>query len=141
MTQRRILANVAVAAYVLVQLLLPLRGLRSDFFDTERYFSWNMFANEYRCSWSYMLKRRGEPGHFVDLREYVREPNVIHRVFHRDSLPSVHAWLCENVVEGRGRLTGRVRCALPPGGWVDLVDATADDICDAENHAVLGVAR
>ena len=137
MPQRRILANVAVAAYVLVQLLLPLRTVGQDFFDTEGYFSWNMFANEYSCTWSYTVERRGRPPRFVDLREHVREPGVVHRLFHRDSLPAVHQWLCENVVERGGRLRASVRCAMPPEGHVDLVDATADDVCRAEGFAIL----
>lgn len=135
---RRKLQSAAIALYLLVQLWLPLPRWWAGFHQTEGAFSWNMFAHHYECEWGYTIQRLDGRTESVDLREHVTLADSAWRAFHRDALPSFHAWVCENVVRpgGGGRFTGRMRCALVPGEPVDLVRAGAD-LCHAPNHGVM----
>jgi hypothetical protein len=133
----RVLAHVAIAAYVGLQIALPLPGLLRGFHETDGYISWNMFAHHYACDGWYTVVRRDGSRLHLDPRDHVRDgEGALHRIFHRDALRLYHRWLCESLVPPGARLLGRMDCALRPGEPVALV-ARDVDLCSAEEFGVL----
>lgn len=134
----RVAAHLAIALYVILQLAVPIPALVRGFHETQGYFSWNMFAHHYACDGWYSVRRPDGSLLHLDVREHVRHPeHILHNLFHRDTLPAYHRWLCETFVPPGGRLEGHLACALRPGAPVEMV-ARGVDLCAAEDFGVLG---
>ena len=130
----RLLTQFFIMAYLAVQLLVPLRGLVQDKFETRGNFSWNMYSRRYSCGTAYTLHADGVV-RSIDLALYLRGQTP--KAFHRDTLPRFHAWLCDELDAQRGtRLIGAVAfCRIDDGPRVDLV-RPGIDICVADDYGV-----
>lgn len=129
--------NVFLVVFLLVQLVLPLRGFFTDKYESRGNFSWNMYASKYSCRAAYTLVRGDGRRVEIDLHEKFRLPSHLGKVAHLDVLPSFHAWLCDDLERrgARGRLFGSVHCRLnddPPRRMV----AETVNLCGAENYGV-----
>jgi hypothetical protein len=133
---RRVALHGFLAAYLVLQLALGLRGLLLDRFDTRGDFSWNMYTDRYTCSMLYIAHDAEGRGRDVPIDRQFRNEVSSTKVMHRDALPAFHAWLCDEIGPEETRLTGLVSCSLNGGPWRDLVDPTAD-LCHAPDHGVL----
>jgi hypothetical protein len=129
--------NPLIAAYIVAQLLLPIRGLKEDKFDTFGAFTWNMYSQTYGCEVKYNLVDEAGLQSAVAYQKYFASNDKVFRVFHRDVLPSFNKFLCDQVAEEgkRGRITGFVKCTKNAKESATLVSENAD-ICTAANYAV-----
>ena len=128
-THPRIPLQLFVVAFLAFQLFAPLGGLFRSKQATRGNFSWNMYADSYRCSILYTLREPDGRIRTIDHRSYFRNRASSMRVFHRDVLPAFHAWLCQ---EQTGRLEALVSCSENGGPWLDLVDPAVDLCAPAE---------
>lgn len=122
------LRNLAVAAYLAVQLLLPLNGLLHDKTETRGDFSWNMYSQDYSCSRRYVLLTPDGRGELLDLDAYFATDIGSQRVCHADRLGRFHDWLCAEL-EQRGRagvLKAGIEARLNYGDDVTLLERYAD---------------
>ena len=126
--------------FLLVQLIVPLRGIIRDKLDSRGDFSWNMYSKRYSCRVDYdLVDEYGRTRRISHKDPFYPRKSRAMKVFHRDSLPWFHAHLCERVRESRfgGELYADVSCAINNGDYVRLV-AEDTDICTAPNYGVLG---
>jgi len=131
-------SNLLIVAYLLTQLILPIRGLVKDRFATWGAFTWNMFSQSYICTVAYTLTEPTGREVSIDIKEYFNRPEKTGRVLHRDALPHFHAWLCQRLHQaGRlGNLSASCECRLGNDQKKQLVAADVD-ICTADNYGVL----
>lgn len=111
--------SAAIGLFLAVQLLLPLRGLVYDRYETRADFSWSMFSHSYHCDAQY----RGPHGAidaFSSLKRRADAPLLLHL----DALSQWHRWLCAK----HGRVVATVRCMADGTPARDLVSA-GKDIC------------
>ena len=129
--------NLFIAAYLVIQLLLPLRGCLYDKFETPGNFSWNMYSALYGCKTQYRLDTPEGETRWLQYRDYFNRPELSERVFFADVLPEYHRWLCEEFRrQGElGSLRGYVSCRLNIGPDVALADRNVD-LCTAPNYGV-----
>ena len=128
--QDRLATHLLVAAYLALQLALPLPGLLRDKHETRGDFSWNMYAHDYACSIAYTVHGADGALRALDFEAQFRNSMSSSKVLHRDVLPRFHAWLCAERLGPSESLRGLVSCQLDGGPWTDLVDPTAD-LCAA----------
>ena len=116
--------NLFIAAYLVIQLILPLRGCLYDKFETNGKFSWNMYSIRYDCLTQYKLDTPEGETHWLNYRDYLNRPEFVDRVFSADVLPEYHRWLCDEFRrQGKlGRLWGYAICRLNIGPEVALVE-------------------
>jgi len=124
-TRGRYRVQLFVAAYLAIQLALPLRGLVRDKLATRGNFSWNMYADAYTCSVAYTVHEANGQIRNVDYDAQFRGEVFSTKILHRDALPSFHRWLCRELAAG-DELRGLVSCKLNDGPWIDLVRPAAD---------------
>ena len=131
-------SNLLIVAYLLLQLLLPIRGLVNDKFATFGEFTWNMYSQTYNCRVAYDLTEPTGREVSIDIKEYFNKSDNAGRVLHRDGLPHFHAWLCQRLRQaGRlGSLSASCECRLGNDQKKQLVAADVD-ICTADNYGVL----
>ena len=135
-------AHVFIVSFLLIQLVLPLRGLldpssrRSQ--ELVREFSWNMYAYSLQHEARYDLVTPDGKTLRIGIETEFNVPHEYFRVLRRDRLPLFHAYLCDQM-KRRG-LEGRVIADLrttpresPPRRLV----SQGVDICAAENFGVL----
>jgi hypothetical protein len=128
--------SLAVLGWVLVQLLLPARGLLSSKFDSRGNFSWNMYADVYGCHVLYSLTDATGRTIALPLQQYFNRPDQLHMILHGDVLPRFNEWLCAELQrEGKtGRVRAEVRCRLNDAEERALVDEL--DVCAAPGTGV-----
>ena len=129
--------NAFILAFLAIQLLLPLRGFVLDKHASRGDFSWNMYSHSYTCRESYV--RVGASGDRATLatREILNRPKKRRALDHRDRLPRLHAWLCDNRRRSASEaIVGQLTCSIDGGPGVPLVDEAAD-VCAAANYGVL----
>jgi vitamin K-dependent gamma-carboxylase-like protein len=131
------LTNVLIAAYVLFQLLYPIRGLVEDLFETWGVFTWNMYSQTYTCRVQYKLVDASGQVQKLEFQKYFVSRDRAVRVLHRDSLPQFNKFLCAQVArEGlSGRLLSGCSCTQSGINTETLV-ADDTDICHAGNFGV-----
>jgi len=129
--------NLFIAAFLIIQVTLPLRGYLYDRFETRGNFSWNMYSSTYKCSSLYRLDTPEGEILWPRYQDYFNLQILFTRVFHADYLPEFHRWLCDHFrSQGQlGSLRGYATCFLNNGPPVELVDRTVD-ICTASNFGV-----
>lgn len=136
MTSKRT-SSLLIAGFLLLQVLLPIRGLAKDKFDTWGEFSWNMYSQTYQCRTRYQLVDRSGATQELDLRPYFVDPGLIGHVFNRQHLPVLHRFLCAQMArEGRpGRILARVSCTRNKVKSESLV-REGEDVCTSANNSV-----
>ena len=87
--------SLLIAAYLAIQIAVPLRGLLRSKFETRGNFSWNMYANRYGCEVDYVLRRPDGTSERIDHRGFFRLSRRASMVFNGDALPHFHSWLCD----------------------------------------------
>lgn len=126
-----------IGAYLIIQLILPLRGCLYEKFETRGNFSWNMYSTRYSCWTQYRLDTPQGETRWLRLQDYFIRPEYFTRVSYRDVLPKFHRWLCDEFRrKGElGTLRGYSICALNRGPRMELVDRKVN-LCTAPNYGV-----
>ena len=126
-----------IAIYLAVQLLLPLRGFVYDKHATQGNFSWNMYSKGYECSVDYTLVKPRERLRRILHRRLLDYPGDVIKLYNRDVLPRLHAWLCEDArrQSRSARIMASGSCRLNGGPWQDLFEPHVD-LCTAPNYGV-----
>jgi vitamin K-dependent gamma-carboxylase-like protein len=129
--------NVLIAAYVLFQVLYPIRGLVENKFDTWGGFTWNMYSQTYTCRVQYKMVDASGQAQKLEFQKYFISRDRAARVLHRDALPEFNKFLCAQVAgEGlSGRLLSGCSCTQSGINTETLV-ADDTDICHADNFGV-----
>ena len=129
--------NLFIAAYLVIQLILPLRGCLYEKFETGGNFSWNMYSRRYGCRTQYRLDTPEGETRWLSHRDYFNQPAYYRRVFYTDVLPEYHRWLCDEFRrQGElGSLRGYAICPLKYGLKVSLIERGVD-LCTAPNYGV-----
>ena len=129
--------NLFIAAYLIIQVVLPLRGCLYEKFETNGNFSWNMYSRRYGCRTQYRLDTPEGETRWLSHRDYFNRPELSTRVFYVDVLPEYHRWLCgEFHRRGElGSIRGYASCPLKYGLKVSLVERSVD-LCNAPNYGV-----
>ena len=129
--------NLFIAAYLIVQIILPLRGFLYEKFETRGNFSWNMYSTRYSCWTQYRLDTPQGETRWLRLQDYFIRPEFFTRVSYRDVLPKFHRWLCDEFRrKGElGTLRGYSMCSLNRGPRMELVDRKVN-LCAAPNYGV-----
>ena len=122
--------------FLALQLAAALPGLVKDRHETRGDFSWNMYSARYRCRVHYEIELPDGTRHPVRIEKAFNEPDRTTRVFHRDRLPGLHAFLCDHREDPRSRIEGSVACSLNAEPAVELIERAAD-VCSAANRGVL----
>ena len=126
------------AIVVLVQLVLPIKGLVTSRIDSRSHYSWNMYSRNYGCEVGYQLITPDGQIEMLDYRQYLARPSRASMLFHRDVLPAFHEGLCSQLRdEGRLKtLRGSVACRNDQRGVpTELIEANGN-ICEADNFGV-----
>ena len=129
--------NLFIAAYLIIQMTLPLRGCLYDKFENPGYFSWNMYTTSYECGTQYRLDTPAGETRWLRYEDYFNRPEYYTRVLYSDVLPKFHHWLCDEF-RRQGELKtlrGYAICSLNRGPDMELVDRTVD-LCTAPNYGV-----
>ena len=129
--------NLFIAAYLVIQLIVPLRGCLYDKFESRGNFSWNMYSALYGCRTHYILDTKEGETRRLRHRDYFNRPELSTRVFFADVLPEYHRWLCEEFRRRGepGSIRGYAICPLKYGLRVSLVERSVD-LCTAPNYGV-----
>ncbi|MEO8451457.1 MAG: HTTM domain-containing protein [Gemmatimonadota bacterium] len=131
-------ANPLIAGYIAVQLLAPISGFFKDKFDSWGRFTWNMYAETYRCRNEYqVVDERGLARPLYVDGYLARGDNSVAKAAHRDVLPVLHKFLCEQLARSGtgGRLRGECVCTSNGAEFQTLIDDKAD-LCSAPNYGV-----
>ncbi len=124
-----------IAAYLAVQLFLPLRGFAVSRFDSRGSFGWNMFSQLYFCRVVYLRRGQGDRAWApVAYAQLVRQAQRLTDVCDRERLHALNEWLCTR--ETGVAYEALVQCNLNRGPDVTLVQPEVD-ICKAPNYGVL----
>ena len=125
-------ANLAILAFLAVQLALPIRGVLTRPTEGTGAFSWNMYSRRYACTVEYGVDLPNGRSVSIDWdgEAFFKETGHASRVLHRAALPAFHAYLCEEVAAQypSGRLTGRVEAFYNDEPPVLLVEP-AQELC------------
>ena len=137
MSARR-LRDLALIAFLAVQLALPLRGLFTPRVESRSHFSWNMYSRAYRCEVGYQRMTTDGRIEMIDHRSLFTRPTRASMVFHRDVLGRFHASICERMRAQGGlrMLRGTVACTTDNEGMPVELILTNGDICSAERFGV-----
>jgi len=129
--------NLFIAAFLIIQVTLPLRGWLYDNFEKPGNFTWNMYTTRYECSAQYRLDTPQGETRWLRPEDYFRWPHLWMRVFYADELPKFHRWLCDKFRrQGElGSLRGYATCTLNYGPKVAFVDSGVD-LCTVRNYGV-----
>ena len=139
--KRSWLAHAFIVSFLLVQLLLPLRGLLTPSSRTGeefiREFSWNMYAYSLQTVFRYRLVQEDGTTLRVGVEREFNVPREFFRVIRRDRLARFHAYLCDHLKQRgvEGRLLANVRTSPRASASRRLVQRGVD-ICTAENFGV-----
>jgi hypothetical protein len=130
------LKNLFILLFFGAQLYLALPGLLLNRYETQGQFSWNMYSVLYFCTVEYehaTLTGQRVP---IDYLALFNRPELSYEVFHRDSLPRFHAYLCTTVdhPEGVAAIYGSAVCTLH--GEPDQLVQQEADLCTAPNYGV-----
>jgi hypothetical protein len=132
------LRSLLILAYLVVQIVLPLRGLARDPLDHPGDFSWSMIPPRYECSAAYAATRSSGAVAEVDLGRFFNPATQASRVLYRDRLPRFHLFLCDELErsEPLQRLDGICLCSR---SGVDVVPLLGEDVdlCSAPEQGVL----
>ena len=136
-TGRR-LGSLLMAGFFAAQLLMPLRGCYYTKHDSRANFTWNMYSQRFQCRMSYLATYEDGPVVEVDPGYFFHRRSRASLVFHRDTLPDFHAYLCEELQESGelARLEGICLCSHNRGEYAPLIRDDVD-LCTAENYGVL----
>ena len=137
--------RLAVAGWVAIQLLLPLRCLiAGDPLDSPPRFCWNMYSYTSSCAGRYVVFRPdGSSSPLNPFALFPRQSGAF-VAFHREHLPAFHAWLCSGIEarEQGMRLEGEIRCSSGGHDARYLVrrglDLCAAETLGAEERATAG---
>ncbi len=129
--------NLFITAFLLIQIVLPLRGFVHDKFETRGNFSWNMYTFSYRYNIQYRLDTPSGETLWPKHLEYFNREINIGNAFFSANVPKFHRWLCDKFRQERklGTLQGAVICSSNRGRPWEIVDRNVD-LCTAENFGV-----
>ncbi len=129
--------NLFIAAFLMIQVTLPLRGCLYKKVEARGNFSWNMYSTTYTCWSQYRLDTPDGVTHWPANNDHFNRPASSDMAFHVEFLPEYHRWLCDKYRnEGKlGRLQGYVNCSVNSGPLWELVDRSVD-LCTAPNYGV-----
>jgi hypothetical protein len=130
--------QLALAAWIAAQCLLPLRCFLADPLDHPPRFCWNMYSYRASCQARYLVIRADGSMAALNPFSVFERPTGAFTTFHRDALPSFHGWLCAALAsrEPGARLEGEVSCAS--AGHDDrILVRRGVDLCAAERFGVL----
>ena len=131
-------ASLLIAGFLALQLLVPLRGCMDSKRDSRANFTWNMYNQQVECDMAYLATYADGPVVEVDHQYFFHRGSRSQLVFHRDTLPAYHAYLCREL-DNSGelvRLEGICLCSDNRGEFRPLVSDDVD-FCTAENYGVL----
>ncbi len=129
--------NLFIAAYLMIQVTLPLRGCLYEKFETRGNFSWNMYAYSYECTIQYRVDTPEGETLWPKHKDHFKREGNTGNAFFSDNLPEFHRWLCDKFrYEGKlESMQGYVICSLNGGPYRELVDRSVD-LCTALNYGV-----
>ena len=129
--------NLLIAAFLMIQVTLPLRGCLYDPFATRGNFSWNMYSRIYTCWSQYRLDTPDGETHWPANDDQFNREASSKMAFYVEFLPEYNRWLCDKYRnEGKlGSLRGYVNCSVNRGPLWELVDSSVD-LCTAPNYGV-----
>jgi hypothetical protein len=129
---RRTALNAFLAAFLAVQLLVPLWGFLRPSADTTGSFSWNMYSQRYQVDARYVLLTPEGKGELLDPHDFMNRPDRWTSVMHRETLPAFHRWLCEELARRgrRGQVKAKVRVSANGEPWQDLVVPPNSTVCE-----------
>jgi hypothetical protein len=132
-----VLKNLFLVAFFGLQLAAAVPGFVYDKHETRGNFSWNMYATRHQCSIRYGLVTKDGKLYPIEHEQAFNRPDRAHIVFHRDTLPAFHRFMCEEIgsSEKMSRIHGRVECRID-GRDRQLLVHQDDDICTAPNYGV-----
>ena len=142
--RNRWLVNVAIVAFLGVQLFLPMRVLlESSFYPNGRAgreFSWGMYARSFNYAANYRVVRPDGRVRVVQPLAFFAGLGLLPRVLEPGRLVAFHAYLCATLrargeLETGDMLMGRVVLRPFHGEPTHFVVPRAD-VCTAENHGV-----
>ena len=131
--------NLFIGVYLVVQLLLPMRGILQDKYDTRGSFSWNMYSQNYKCKIDFQLVDLRGRESTIPYHETLNRPNSAIKLAHRDNLRRYNAWLCDEMRAYDDDFAGvyaKADCSLNGGPRVDLT-RRGIDVCSAPGYGVL----
>lgn len=104
--------NAFVLGWLAVQVGLPVRAFFRERFESRNEFSWNMYSQDYSCEYRYLLLDRFGRPQVVKLEDHLHRPERQYMLFHRETLPRLHEYLCDSYVTSGGwrELRGAVTC-------------------------------
>jgi hypothetical protein len=130
------LINLFILLFFGTQLYLALPGLLHDRYETQGQFSWNMYSVLYFCTVDYEQTTSSGQRVPINYLALFNRPALSYEVFHRDSLPRFHAYLCNVVDHPDGvAIHGSAICTLH-GEPAQLIQQDVD-LCTAPNYGVL----
>jgi hypothetical protein len=129
--------NVFLVAFFALQLAAAVPGFVYDKHETRGNFSWNMYSTSHECSGKYALVLESGKLVPIEYENAFNRPQRAHIVFHRDTLPEFHRYLCDELVyKGGGkRIHGQVECKIDKGRRIVLVERSVD-VCTAPGWGV-----
>lgn len=136
--------NLAILGFLLVQLILPIRGLLLDPMDGLGNFSWNMYSRAYAAKVRYVLERSDGQSMDIDWQGegFFKERRHGSHVLNRPALASFNEYLCD-VVGAAGdvvRVTGSAECFFNGRPGRPLMNPDVD-LCSAPDFGVLDRPR
>lgn len=129
----------AVAIWIAVQVLLPLRCFVADPLAKPPRFCWNMYSYRSSCNGGYLATHGDGRRTVINPFTLFPRPSGAFVTFHREHLPSFHSWLCSELraTDAEVRLEGEIRCSSA-GGEPLFLARRGVDLCTADNFGVLG---
>jgi hypothetical protein len=129
--------NLFLVAFFGLELAIAVPGFVYDKHETRGNFSWNMYSVDHQCDAKYALYLADGRGFPVEYQKAFNRADRAHIVFHRDTLPVFHRYMCEELAaEGSfDRIEGQVMCRIDEEAPVALVRRGVD-ICTAPNWGV-----
>jgi hypothetical protein len=130
--------SVLIVVYLVIQLVVPLRGFVHDQLSTRANFTWNMYSQRDGCRAIYAATLDSGEVVEIDHHRFLAHPSRVSLIFHSDVLPRFHEHLCRELrVDGRvARVEGLCLCPVDDREYIPLIEEGVD-ICEAPNHGVL----
>lgn len=136
----RLWTHVFLIVYLVIQLLLPLRGFMLNKYETHGAFSWNMYAYSYRCNIRYNVTTRDGRTRRINLhsRKIFRYRDGNKAIIHREVLPAFHHWLCTDLRPRMKLQTiyAYARCTLNMQPPAELIERDVE-LCSASHYGVI----
>jgi len=84
--------NLFIGAYLIIQLILPLRGCFYEKFETRGNFTWNMYSQIYMCWSQYRLDMPDGDIHWPVNAHNFNRPESSLMAFYSEFLPDYNRW-------------------------------------------------